>query len=345
MSVAEAPPPQFVAWQVAWHDALYGPTGFYRNTRGPSAHFRTSVHASGLLGAAVARLARESGLHRVVDVGSGQGELLAALRAADAGLALVGLDVADRPADLPDDAQWVQTDGGDALPLDQPWWRGSLVVAHEWLDDVPCPVVERDDALRWRLVEVDPRTGAERLGAPATDEHRAWLDRWWSTGDLPAAGERAEVGAVRDRAWAALVGASHGSLLLAVDYCHHAGDRPPGGTLLGYRDGAACPPVPDGTCDVTAHVALDAVAASGETAGTTSSALLTQRTVLRRLGVDGRLPAASGASVDPRAYLAALSRASQAGELLDPAGLGGFGWLLQSTGIGQADQVVATLGG
>ena len=41
-----------VPWREAWHDALYGPAGFYRSAEGPAGHFTTSTH--GPLGAALA---------------------------------------------------------------------------------------------------------------------------------------------------------------------------------------------------------------------------------------------------------------------------------------------------
>ncbi|WP_449060527.1 hypothetical protein [Planomonospora algeriensis] len=116
---------------------------------------------------------------------------------------------------------------------------------------------------------------------------------------------------------------------MAVDYAHASGRRPPYGTLAGYRDGAAVPPVPDGSCDITAHVALDACAAAGERAGAATAALTTQREALRGLGLTGTRPPADLARTDPRGYLRALVRASEEAELLDPGGLGGFGWLVQ----------------
>ena len=100
---------------------------------------------------------------------------------------------------------------------------------------------------------------------------------------------------------------------------------------MGYRAGRPVAPMPDGSCDLTAHVALDAVAAA--TSGlVTASVLTTQRAALRALGVDARNPSHDLATSDPVAYLAALARAGEGAELLAPGGLGGFGWLLQSTG-------------
>jgi SAM-dependent MidA family methyltransferase len=324
-------------WADAWQRALYGPEGFYRQPAGPVAHFRTGVHASAALAAALARLARAAGLSRVVDVGAGRGELLGRLAAGDPGLELVGVDVVPRPPGLPDGCGWLRADGGAGLPaasLLTGACARALVVAHEWLDVVPCPVLEVDDEGVPRLVLVTV-TGAERLGAEAGEALGSadldWLRRWWPLAGVPA-GTRAELGRPRDQAWAALVRSSPGSVLLAVDYAHDAGARPSSGSLAGFRAGRACVPVPDGSCDVTAHVALDAVAAAGSAAGAMASCLTTQRAALLALGVDGRRPAASDAAADPHGYLLALRDAGSAAELLDPGGLGGFGWLLQSTG-------------
>lgn len=320
----------FVTWDVAWQQALYGDEGFYRRAGGaPSSHFRTSVHASPLLAGALAELARLCGLGRVVDVGSGRGELLTALADVDPDLGLVGVDVVGRPAGLPERAQWLVSGGGASLRLGPDVCSRALVVAHEWLDDVPCPVVEVDSSGRWRQVEVDPATGTERLGAVATAAQKQWLDRWWPAGEP---GSRAEVGLTRDRAWADLWGRSPDSVLVAVDYSHDRAARPAGGTLAGYRAGRVVPPVPDGTCDVTAHVALDAVARAGEAAGASSMVLTRQRDVLRGLGVTAERPDPSSAGDDAADYLARLELAGEAAELLDPAGLGGFGWLVQSRG-------------
>jgi SAM-dependent MidA family methyltransferase len=103
--------------------------------------------------------------------------------------------------------------------------------------------------------------------------------------------------------------------------------------MAAFRDGRAVRPIPDGSRDITAHVALDACAAAGTAAGATQTLLTTQRTALRALGLSGRRPPLSQADRDPAGYLAALRRAAEAAELTDPAGLGGFGWLIQAVGV------------
>ena len=325
-------------WRVAMADALYGPGGFYRAVGGggpgPAGHFRTSVHASPLFAAALLRLARQHGLSTVVDVGAGRGELLLAMRRLDPDVRLLAVEVADRPDGLPDDIGWLAK---------VPPTEGALVVANEWLDDVPLEVVElTDDGPR--LVEV-AADGQERLGRPPAEADRAWLERWW-----PAAGvgSRAEVGRSRDEAWAAVVSSVRRGVALAVDYAHDRSARPPHGSLAAYRAGRLVPPVPDGSCDITAHVALDSCAAAGERAGASGTVLTTQAAALARLGLGlggsdpaagaGSDPAAEAGS-DPAAQLAALARRGAVAELTDPGGLGGFGWLLQPVGLPAFDHV------
>ncbi|MFI1444027.1 SAM-dependent methyltransferase [Streptomyces fructofermentans] len=145
-------------------------------------------------------------------------------------------------------------------------------------------------------------------------------------GGHPSEGLRAEIGLPRDVAWAAAVACLDRGLAVAVDYAHSAGARPPFGTLTGFRDGRETAPVPDGSCDITAHVALDACALPG-------ARLLSQREALRALGVHGGRPPLRLASTDPAAYVRALAGAGEAAELTAPGGLGGFGWLLQPVGI------------
>ncbi|MEU8972695.1 SAM-dependent methyltransferase [Streptomyces monashensis] len=249
-------------WRAAAEAALYGPGGFYRRPEGPAGHFRTSVHASPLFARAVARLlcrvdeslGRPDALD-FVDMGAGRGELVTGVLAAlppDVAARARGYAVerADRPAGLDPCVTW--------LP-EPPAAITGLLFANEWLDNVPVDVAEVDPAGVPRLVLV-AEDGGERLGEPVTGAEADWLARWWP---LPAeAGLRAEIGLPRDLAWASAVGRVVRGLAVAVDYAHTRDTRPPFGTLTGFREGRETTPVPDGSCDITAHVALDACAAA-----------------------------------------------------------------------------------
>ena len=301
-----------VPWRDAWNDALYGPNGFFRHSR-PTDHFRTSVTSSDVFAEAVARLVREAGLDAVVDLGAGGGELLARLHGIDPGLRLTGVELASRP-ELPGDIAWT-----DELPST----IDGLLIAHEWLDNIPCEVVELDDRGMVRLVEVEPDTGAEQLGDPVDS---TWLDQWWPqiVSGSAEPGSRAEIGAPRDDAWADAVGRVHG-IALAVDYGHTADGRPPFGSLASFAHGQEVDVVPDGSRDVTAHVAVDAVAAR------VGATLERQRDALGRLGVDGTRPPLDLATNDPAAYVHALARASESAELRARGGWGDFWWLTTDT--------------
>lgn len=302
--------------------ALYGSNGFYRR-HAPGAHFRTSVHASAQFAAAIARLAREIGATEVVDVGAGRGEFLTALEPLLPGAALHGVEVVARPPGLAERIGW-----SELLPAAGDGVR--LLLANEWLDNVPLDVVEVDLEGTPRVVLV-ASDGAESPGDPPSAADQAWLARWWPLTGEP--GARAEVGRARDAAWAAAVGSVRRGVAVAVDYAHLAGARPSGGTLAGYRDGRQVPAHPDGSCDLTAHVALDACAAAGVTAGAHATVLATQRDVLGALGLTPSLPPRDAATADPAAYLRELAEVSAAAELRDPDGLGGFWWLIQGVGL------------
>jgi SAM-dependent MidA family methyltransferase len=294
------PPVTFRPWRDAMHDALYGPNGFYLREL-PRAHFRTSVTAGPVFAEAVRRLAErvDEALGRpdpfdVVDLAAGGGELLAAVPDVPARWRLTAVDLNGRwDADLPE----VQ----------------GLLIANEWLDNVPLDVL-----FDGRVVEVDDN-GTERLGPPATRAVLDWAAHWWTTT------RRVEVGLTRDAAWVEAVGRVARGLALAVDYGHTTADRRP--TLTGHRDGRQVAPTPDGTCDLTAHVAIDSCATA------TSGRILTQREALSLLGIRSDTPDRSLATSDPRGYLALLQQSQAAAELLDPRGLGSFCWLVQAVGI------------
>jgi SAM-dependent MidA family methyltransferase len=310
-----------VPWREAWQDALYGPRGAYRSAAGPAGHFTTSTHGplGAVLAEAVGRLADREGTHHVVDVGAGRGELLTALESLRPDLRLTGLDVVARTTGLPGTVDWLVSPGGPHLPDALADLDDVLVVAHEWLDVVPCTVAEVVAPGRLAVVLVDPATGEESLGGTPDAWELAWCDRHWPVDRLPV-GARVEVGSARDAAWAGLVGRVRRGTLLAVDYGHTRAERPLHGTLTGYRAGELVDPVPDGSCDVTAHVALDSL---------DHDELMTQRAALHALGIRAETPARDDAARDPAGYLAALARASAVAALTDPAGLGGFGWVLR----------------
>ncbi len=308
----DAAPLETVPWREAVERALYGPDGFFVR-ESPARHFRTSVTATPVYASAVRELAArvDDMLGRpdpfdVVDLGAGGGELLQALPDVPGRWRLTAVERSpDRGAGL----RWT---------ADVPEVEG-LLFANEWLDAVPLDVLF--DA---RVVEVAV-DGTERLGGPAPDELLDWAARWWPQG------RRVEVGLTRDRAWAAAVARVRRGLAVAADYGHVLGDRSDLGdrrpTLTGYRDGRQVHPVPDGSCDITAHVALDACRAA------TGGRLLLQRQALPALGVDPTPPDRSLATADPRGYLARLQAASGAAELLDRRGLGSFGWLVVPVGV------------
>jgi SAM-dependent MidA family methyltransferase len=325
-------------WRKAAEDALYGPGGFYLRPEGPAGHFRTSVHASALFAGAVARLLCrvDEALDRpaaldFVDLGAGRGELVTGVLAAlpaevGARVRAYGVELADRPEGLDPRTEWLG---------EPPKGITGLLFANEWLDNVPVEVAEVDSAGVPRLVLVRD-DGTERLGERVAGAEAEWLARWWP--QAPEEGLRAEIGLPRDTAWASAVARVDRGLAIAVDYAHTRDTRPPFGTLTGFREGRETAPVPDGSCDLTAHVALDACAQAGATATDTAGALpgarlLTQRAALRALGLTGARPPLTLASTDPTAYVRALASAGEAAELTATGGLGDFGWLVQSVGI------------
>ncbi len=311
----------WMRWRAAMEEALYGAEhGFYRRPEGPAGHFRTSVHASDQYAAAVGRLLLEVdealGHPReiaLIDVGAGRGELVAGLAELLPGrLRAYGVELADRPPGLPAAVRWT---------AEVPRGAVGLLFANEWLDNVPLEIAEPDEDGVLRYVEVSA-TGEERLGEPLSAADAAWAARWWP------GGPRVELGGPRDAAWAAAVGALDRGLAVAVDYAHEKSDRPTFGSLTGFRAGREVPPVPDGGCDLTAHVAFDSLAAPAER--DVHTLWTTQRAALHALGVHGARPPLALASSDPAGYLRALAAAGEAAELTAAGGLGGFGWLLRA---------------
>ncbi|MET8044994.1 SAM-dependent methyltransferase [Micromonospora sp. NPDC005215] len=213
----------------------------------------------------------------------------------------------------PDDLDWLTE-----------WWPSPGTLPSTDCD--PNPGVTSTDATSGsesgfgaaRPAEGSSLTARSRPGCPETPHS-----------DYP----RAEVGRTRDEAWVNAVRKIERGLAVAVDYGHLRDSRPTNGTLTGYRGGRQVPPVPDGSSDVTAHVAMDSVASAGAAVARCAYSLVPQREALRALGADGGRPPLSLAGTDPAGYVRALAAASAVAELTDPAGLGGHWWLRQPVGI------------
>ncbi len=332
-------------WSLAWERAAFGPLGFYSHGAGarlgPARFFRTSVHVGAVFHRAIARLLLEVDARLgspsqldLVDVGAGRGELLVGVldalpHAVATRVRAVAVDVAQQTPGLDGRIAWITGQAPDSVP------RGvrGLVIAHEWLDDIPLDVVEVDDHGIERLVLVE-RDGTEHLG-PALDDDtgwagwglsaqraREWLEHWGGGSHDAAAGARRELGMTRDDAWRDIVSCLDAGTALTIDYGYIGVPR---ATLTGYHlRGHEVRPVPDGTVNLTAHVAVDTVAAA---TGVPERGVTLQRDSIAALDVSATLPPRTLAISDPAAYADALETASAAAELVTLSGLGGFHWI------------------
>lgn len=318
-------------------------------TERPARHFRTPAQLAPLAHA-VAALAARHGLTRVVDLGAGDGTLLAHLSCHAPHLELVGLDVRPRPVDRPGPER--RSDGRcpiawhrishlaapsgpqpvslpDALRRELARPR-TLLVLVELLDEIPAPLVAATPG-GWRYCAPLPQDGRADLTRPLDQTDAAWLEQWW-----PERTARAVVGHPRDRLWAALLQALEPSgVALAIDYGHTRERRPPDGGLQIVRSGRdlAEPGIPlhpgdDGgepVANVSASVATDAVRAAGERTGA-----VTLADTLLASAIPELAPAAPVDASPLRQLLASGQRA----QLTDPAGFGSFRWLCQQPARG-----------
>ena len=306
-------------WKQAWDQALYGESGFYRQESGPAGHFSTATQGIPQIGELLARalltLMDQESLDTFLDMGCGRGELLEHVHRLGPQAHCIGVDVVSRPR-LSEPIGWIQSPGGERLPDELDGLSDTLVFANEWLDVVPCPIAEMDENGELREVLVSLSSGDEQLGDTVSGTDREWCQWFWPI-DRLAPGDRLEIGGTRDTAWDHLLARLASGLAVAVDYGHTIDSRPALGTLTGFRQGRQVLPIPDGSCDLTAHVAMDSL---------THDELMDQRTALRQLGISGQTPPHDLSRSDPMAYLQGLSNASAAALLTAKGGFGDFMW-------------------
>lgn len=251
-----------------WWDA-WDADDFYRR-HAPENHFDTLVQHSPLLAQRIAAWLRSevTGAVEVFDLGSGNASLIQHITAHTSQIAQAhAIDLRERPADVDTSITWhrrdVLSEGlpprmTDAIPV---------LIAHEFFDDIPCDLVDVDDAGQCWWMEAD-ETGepvrGHRVDEASTIE---WMHRWWPP---RRPGMRIEIGLSRDRLWHSLIRQYPHAIGIVIDYGHTLRERLIGtwdaGTLVGYRDHRVTAPRLDGHTNVTAHVAMDALAAQSDDA-------------------------------------------------------------------------------
>jgi SAM-dependent MidA family methyltransferase len=216
-----------------------------------------------------------------------------------------------------------------------PRLQAGCIFANEVLDNQPVRLVEnRESVIHEVLVDLDDGGFLTRT-SPADSDLVAWLE---DTGmNLPPGG-RAEIGQAADRLVAAAADRLERGSLIVCDYGMTAIDaaRRTGGTIACYSESGVDDNFLDapGTKDITAHVNWTSVVRILEAAGLSVAGVLTQRTVLKNLGIDdvhNELRArAQGGGVDG---VRALSRRQALGILTDPGGLGALGVIVATRAI------------
>ena len=273
--------------------------------------------------APLARLARENGLTHVVDVGAGRGELLSHVYAADPALRLTGVDVVAEAAVAAD-----RRSSGSSPRAERPCRTtlrdldDALVVAHEWLDVVPCPVAEVDDDGDLRRVLVDP---AHRRGVPRRPGRRRRPrlgHRALAEPTAAATGSRS--GLPRDRAWADLVEPGRPGCRSSPWTTATAAVTGPR-TARSRHTGAGSRSTPCRTAPATSPPT------SRWTPSTTTSCSTSAPRCAGSASTVGT-PPLELASRDPQAYLQALAASSAAAALAAPGGFGDFLWAVKRVG-------------
>ena len=250
-------------WRDVWHA-----DDFYVQ-HAPEDHFQTLAQVGATLAQHIATWLSEqvTGGVEVFELGSANASLIRHVSASTPHITYAhAIDLRERPADLDASIIWHRRDvGSQGLP---PRMSDAtpVLLAHEFFDDIPCDVVEVDDAGCWWVdagETGEPIRGSRVVEADAID----WMHRWWPP---HRSGMQIEVGLNRDRIWHALMRQYPRAIGIVIDYGHTRRERSIGtwdaGTLVGYRNHRVTAPRLDGRTNVTAHVAIDALAAQADEA-------------------------------------------------------------------------------
>jgi len=297
-------PTDLPTWEQAWQESAFGPNGFY-TLQAPEGHFRTAVTAGRAIADLVTDYIGEFLEHHqhacIDDLGAASGQLLQDIatwsddQRLSQRICLRGFDLRPRPEGLDSRINWVCGDLHRTL-AGQPAITG-IAIAHELLDDLPCPIIEADSDGRARVILAQDHQAylGPPVDSPGHEEFRhweSWAAQWWP---IERSFMRCEIGLPREHLWQLIVDHVASGWALAIDYGHVKPERVAGtwdaGTCIGYRDGRAVAPRTDGHANLTAHVAMDALQASTPSGGT-----------LRRLPMSSSMP--------PGMYLLATRRGS-----------------------------------
>jgi SAM-dependent MidA family methyltransferase len=224
-------------------------------------------------------------------------------------------------------------------------WSGSIprgvrgcIISNELLDAMPVHRVALEGGqIHEVFVTWDGRRLAEELRPPSS----AGIERYFERlGLRPGEGCRAEVN-LDAIGWAAAAARSlDRGCLITLDYGYAAEDlyapwRQDGTLLCFYRHNPGTNPyVRIGRQDMTAHVDLTSLRASGEEAGLVTLGIVSQSQFLLNLGIGEAMAPPGEDSTTLEDYYA---RRRAALELIDPAGLGRIRVVVQARGLGEID--------